>query len=206
MISSLQSSSSAYLVARSSPPRTYFEDFHRGSPFNDKCKRNRAFPDGDEDGDESQEELSIPRAVDVVDGCGEIEVGVGVGVGSAAGWGPCFPVKAFAQMCLGQPSSTLRLESHVVETLVLGSGVSVGDGVGNADVDVPSGTSDSSSFGRDELVALNSARRHALEAICEFHGTQGWSAVDRRGLAGSEKAGSLAPWQEAVWDWYHARF
>eukprot|EP00903_Cladosiphon_okamuranus_P010745 g10156.t1 len=178
--------------------RTYFEDFHRDSPFTAKSTSNRSLAfDGDVEGDGSQSELSPSPDVDVVDRCG-------VGVGSAAGWVPSFPVKAFAQMCLGQPSSTLRLESHVVETLVLGSGGSVG--VGNADDGVPSGARDSSSFGGDDLGALNSARRHALEAICEFHGAQGWSSVNRRGLAGSEKAGSLVPWQEAVWDWYDARF
>lgn len=115
---------------------------------------------------------------------------------------PRFPVKAFAQMCLGQPSSTLRLESHVVETLVLGSGLN------NADADAPSGAGGRTTIGGDDMVSLNSARRDALEATCGFHGTQGWSHVDRGGLAvgGHDGTESPVPWQELVWGWYDARF
>lgn len=113
------------------------------------------------------------------------------------GGGPRFPVKAFAQMCLGQPSSTLRLESHVVDTLVLGSGVA------EEGAPLGGGSEYGRSFGRDDVVAVKRAKREALEAICEFHGTQGWSAVDPIGMVSAEKP---EIWQEVVWDWYDARF
>lgn len=194
------------LLVLSTHHRAHFEEFHRHSPF--RAMRDLASPDGGGDG--SQREVSPDVDVDVPvdnDGCGEV-VSVEescrpshsrhLSQRSPAPGSPGFPVKAFAQMCLGQPSSSLRLESHVVETLVLGSGL----GLGNADVDVDA----PSSVGGGDLVALSGANRDALEAICEFHGTQGWSSVDRRGLVGSEKAESPAPWQEVVWDWYDARF
>lgn len=203
------------------PLRPYFEEFHGDSSFSATRGHDRgldldhALPDGD--GVASQKEPSPD--VNLVDGGGDEGVLVEENHRSSnrrsllrrstaapAAEGPRFPVKAFAQMCLGQPSSTLRLESHVVETLVLGSGLDVGVGLGNADDGVTSGAGGRSSFGGDDLAALNSARRDALEAICDFHGTQGWSSVDRSGLAGSEKAGNLAPWHEVVWDWYDARF
>lgn len=117
-----------------------------------------------------------------------------------------FPVKAFAQMCLAQPSSALRLESHVVETLVLGCDVATCHA--GASVGAGSGTT---TRGGDDRIALDAAKRDGLDAICEFHGTGGWTSVDRQGLvtggAGVEKAESAAaPWQEVVWDWYDARF
>lgn len=117
---------------------------------------------------------------------------------AATGGIPRFPVKAFAQMCLGGPSGTLRLESHVVETLVLGCGL--------GHTDVPPGAGSSASFDGDDVVALSAVKRDALEAICEFHGTQGWTCVDGKGLVGSGEAESGAPWQEVVWEWYDARF
>lgn len=109
-------------------------------------------------------------------------------------------------MCLGQPSSTLRLESHVVETLVLGSADNcVGSGVFGGAVD------------DDDLAAFRGAVRYGLEAICEFHGVDGWSWVEGGGLVagssakvtagvGVDTAETSTTWQEAVWGWYDARF
>ncbi|CAN0378260.1 unnamed protein product [Ectocarpus fasciculatus] len=112
---------------------------------------------------------------------------------------PRFPVKAFAQMCLSETSSTLRLESHVVETLVLGSSLAT------------SATNSSSPGGRggtDGVAALDRARRDGLSAICEFHGTDGWREVDHRGVVadGVDMPENSPPWQEVVWEWYDARF
>ncbi|CAN0159875.1 unnamed protein product [Ectocarpus sp. 6 AP-2014] len=112
---------------------------------------------------------------------------------------PRFPVKAFAQMCLSEMSSTLRLESHVVDTLVLGSGMAT------------SATSTSRAGGSgcaDGVAALDDARSDALSAICEFHGTDGWREVDHRGVV-TDPFGmpdNASPWQEVVWEWYDARF
>lgn len=100
-----------------------------------------------------------------------------------------FPVKAFAQMCLTEPPNALRLESHVVETLVLGS-----DDVASIGASVVSGGS--TEHGEDDWVALGSAKRDGLDAICAFHGVGGWSSVTE----------SAVPWQEVLWDWYDARF
>lgn len=119
-----------------------------------------------------------------------------------------FPVKAFAQMCLTDPSSALRLESHVVETLVLGS-CSVVAGAGSS---VESRSS--SKHGGDDWVALDGVKRNGLDAICEFHGVGGWSSVNRGGRVGSGVGVGVGaatergapPWQEVVWDWYDSRF
>lgn len=113
---------------------------------------------------------------------------------------PRFPVKAFAQMCLSEMSSTLRLESHVVETLVLGSGMAT------------SATRTSKAGGSgctdDSLAALDDARREGLSAICKFHGTDGWREVDHQGVVtdGVDIPENAPPWQEVVWEWYDARF
>lgn len=117
-----------------------------------------------------------------------------------------FPVKAFAQMCLTEPSSALRLESHVVETLVLGS---ESDPASAASALVASGNSTTPSG--DGRVDLGGAKRDGLDAICDFHSVCGWSTVDREGRvtcgAGRGRATeSAVPWQEVVWDWYDARF
>lgn len=119
-----------------------------------------------------------------------------------------FPVKGFAQMCLDERSSTLRLESHVVETLVLGS-MGPDDTVPDANLASGGGLSN----GRDALAV---ARKDGLSAICEFHGTGGWSMVDHQGLIGNgdvgssgggdDKNGSAEPWREVLWKWYDARF
>ncbi|CAM9677922.1 unnamed protein product [Ectocarpus sp. 8 AP-2014] len=112
---------------------------------------------------------------------------------------PRFPVKAFAQMCLSETSSTLRLESHVVDTLVLGSGMAT------------SATSTSQAGGSgctDGVAALDDARSDALSAIREFHGTDGWREVDHMGVVtdGVGMPENAPPWQEVVWEWYDARF
>lgn len=136
------------------------------------------------------------------------------------GGGSRFPVRAFAQMCLRQPSSELRLESHVVETLVLGS-ADTDTNIAGAKASLPSssagGNSSGSCGGADsvDMASLYDAKRNGLEAICEFHGADGWSWVDRAGLiAGGvvngvgvdNKTESSLTWQEAVWHWYDARF
>lgn len=112
---------------------------------------------------------------------------------------PRFPVKAFAQMCLSETSSTLRLESHVVETLVLGSGMATS---------ATNASSPSRSGCTDGVAALDRARRDGLSAICEFHGTDGWREVDNRGVVadGVDMPENSPPWQEVVWEWYDARF
>lgn len=120
-----------------------------------------------------------------------------------------FPAKAFAQMCLTDPSSALRLESHVVETLVLGSCSGRVAGVGDSSVE-----SGSSAEQGGDYLTLESAKNDGLDAICEFHGVGGWGLVDRGGRVGSgagvgvdaaTESGS-PPWQEVVWDWYDTRF
>ena len=155
--------------------RTYFDKVHHQSPFADGLLRSLAL-----------------HAIPGFGGRGDVTAEIG----SVEGGGARFPVKAFAQMCLGRPGSTLRLESHVVETLVLGSDVGGAKTVGVP----PAGAGDRSS------PALKSAKKDALEAICEFHGTQGWSGVDNLGMVRSEEGGSPEPWQEVVWEWYDARF
>ena len=93
-------------------------------------------------------------------------------------------------MCLDVPSSTLRLERHAVDTLVLGSR-------GH-----PAGSANSVDFG-----ALEAARLEGLEAICEFHGTDGWRLVDAEGRVGELDGPAINnSWLEVVWDWYNARF
>ncbi|CAN0225600.1 unnamed protein product, partial [Ectocarpus sp. 13 AM-2016] len=155
--------------------RRYFSEFHQHSPWHNAP-------------------LSCPRH--------DLERGV---IKEESRHSPCpspdprFPVKAFAQMCLSETSSTLRLESHVVETLVLGSGMAT------------SATSTSKAGGSgcaDGVAALDDARRDALSAICEFHGTDGWRDVDHRGVVtdGVDMPENAPPWQEVVWEWYDARF
>ena len=90
-------------------------------------------------------------------------------------------------MCLGLPSSTLRLERHVVHTLVLGSEK------GHVKF----------SSGRD-VAAVEMAERVGFEAVSDFHGADGWGLVDCHGCI--EGSAGREPWQEAVWEWYDARF
>jgi len=158
--------------------RRHFAEFHQRSPFQAPSLEDReATRDGDCDHNDG-----------------------GGGGDDRDDVGDRFPVKAFAQMCLGERSGTLRLESHVVETLVLGS----------TDTCVDAGPSFVAGSGGGDLAALHGARRDSLEAICEFHGVDGWTWVDRGGLVvngvGVDKAETSATWQEAVWDWYDARF
>lgn len=94
-----------------------------------------------------------------------------------------FPAKAFAQMCLDMPLATLRLERHVVDTLVLGSN---------------SATDDVNAVGMDMV------KRDGFDAICEFHGAERWGLVDSQGLV--KGTASAVPWHEIVWEWYDARF
>lgn len=104
---------------------------------------------------------------------------------------PPFPAKAFAQMCLGLPSATVRLERHVVDTLVLGSKLHVRDGT-------------SSSSGRDVTRDVQHTREEGFAAICEFHGSDSWRLVDEKGFVDGPEG--VFTWQEEVWRWYHARF
>lgn len=103
---------------------------------------------------------------------------------------PRFPAKAFAQMCIGLPSATVRLERHVVDTLVLGSKSRVKDSM--------------CSDGRDAR-DVQRAREEGFAAICEFHGSDSWRWVDEKGYVDGP-AGSVSSWQEEVWCWYNARF
>lgn len=98
---------------------------------------------------------------------------------------PRFPSKAFAQMCLDLSSSSLRLERHVVDTLVLGS------------VD----TTKSRDF-----LKLESARIEGQDALCEFHGLERWIPVDEHGHIEGVDILATKSWLEEMWGWYDARF
>lgn len=101
-----------------------------------------------------------------------------------------FPAKAFAEMCIGQPSANLRLEREVVDSLVLGS-----DFLSEYRKNSASGNSR-----HDARLWLE-----ALEASAEFHGSGRWSIVDSTGCVGG--TGKIRKsWQEFVWNWYDARF
>ena len=90
-------------------------------------------------------------------------------------------------MCLGLSSGTLRLERHVVQTLVLGSE--------KGQVKLSSGR---------DVAAVETAEKVGLEAVSDFHGVDGWGLVDCHGRV--EGSAGLEPWQEEVWGWYDARF
>ncbi|CAM9165986.1 unnamed protein product, partial [Hapterophycus canaliculatus] len=173
--------------------RRYFAEFHRLSPWQDATPPRQ----------ENQSKLSRPFSA------GEGMKGDASSLVQPLSDEIRFPVKAFAQMCLDERSSTLRLESHVVETLVLGC---VGSEDNNSDPTLTGdGCMSCASGGSD---ALTVAKLDGLSAICEFHGTGGWRMVDPRGLVvdgvggggfGGREA-SVEPWPEVVWNWYDARF
>lgn len=94
---------------------------------------------------------------------------------------PRFPAKALGEMCHGKQSAILRLEQHVVDTLVLGSDRAF------------------------EIESLEKARLEGLEATANFHGAREWRRVDHAGI-GESSHGERKPWQELVWDWYQERF
>lgn len=100
-----------------------------------------------------------------------------------------FPVRAFADMCLSSPSASLRLERHVVDTLVLGSEIA---------------DSNESLVGGKHFLDVEVAKRSGLDAICNFHGVEGWNKVDAQGRADGVEGPK--PWQKLLWDWYDARF
>lgn len=109
-----------------------------------------------------------------------------------------FPAKAFAEMCLGQPSAKLRLERRVVNCLVLGSDFCSESRTGDI-------ADDSDVVHSSERGGSAGAWRGGLEASAEFHGANGWSFVDSTGhVEGS--AGNKIPWHEFVYEWYDARF
>lgn len=83
-------------------------------------------------------------------------------------------------MCLDLSSSSLRLERHVVETLVLGSRSHPVD------------------------ATLETARIEGLDALCEFHGLDRWISVDALGHV--EDTFANKSWLEEMWDWYDARY
>lgn len=92
-------------------------------------------------------------------------------------------------MCLGLPSATVRLERHVVETLVLGSKSRVRDSMCSDVRDT-----------RD----VEHASENGFAAICEFHGADSWRLVDGEGFVDGPEG--VSTWQEEVWCWYNARF
>ncbi|CAM9263233.1 unnamed protein product [Scytosiphon promiscuus] len=172
--------------------RHYFAEFHRLSPW------QAATPPRHEDESGRSRPAHTDKGVEGDDGS----------LGHPPPDEIRFPVKAFAQMCLDERSSTLRLESHVVETLVLGSRGSHDD-ISGASLTGGGGKS----YGRDALAV---AKLDGLSEICDFHGTGGCSMVDREGLlvdgdtgsgdGSDDKVGSAEHWREAVWNWYDARF
>lgn len=176
--------------------RRYFAEFHQLSPWQDATPPRRQDQSGRSTPFFSGQELAGGDRSSLQTASDDIR----------------FPVKAFAQMCLDERSSTLRLESHVVETLVLGS-MGSGDPNSGGSLTDGGGKSGVVSGGRD---ALDVAKLDSIRAICEFHGTDGWTMVDREGLVvdgdvhtgsgGNGGEGSAEQWREVLWNWYDARF
>eukprot|EP00904_Undaria_pinnatifida_P003373 jgi/Undpi1/13036/HiC_scaffold_8.g02699.m1 len=142
----------------------HFEDFHRRSPW----QASTLLQQGD------QAQASPPAESHLSSGNPSLPPSR-------------FPAKAFSQMCLGLPSSTLRLERHVVQTLVLGSKK------GHVKLS-----------GGGDVAAVEMAEKVGLEAISDFHRADGWGLIDCDGRV--EVSSGMESWQEAVWEWYDARF